>query len=287
MCIRDRAREGSCDPQRVVSEIQILSKLQHPNIVRMLSARISHDRKLHVVMELCNHGELFDHIIEREHYTEPDAVQVMRQVLLAVSHLHAHGIIHRDIKPENVLVHQLPDRLVFKLSDFGLAKHMHGNSTAVCSSPAPVSSRNTVCGTPTYSAPEVWTGVYSHVADCFSTGVLMFVLLSGHFPAFIRQAPMLPGEDWDCVSGTAKELLLLLLLHNPQKRVTAQQALEHGWFNQAVPPTPLPSAQQQLRSGRGPRHSPVFTVERQEVPVLAPPPKRTKRTVAVGGGAPK
>merc|ERR1712166_313653 len=217
--------------------------MKHPNIVRMISARVSHDRKLHVVMELCNKGELFDHIIQREHYTEADAVQVMRQVLLAVAHLHSHNIIHRDIKPENVLVHQLADRTVFKLSDFGLAKHLKPNR-AVEPGPEPLASArppNTVCGTPTYSAPEVWTGLYSHVADCFSTGVLMFVLLSGHFPAFLRQLPMLPAEKWDCVSSCAKELLLALLCHDPAKRATAQTVLEHNWFTQVAPPTPLAS----------------------------------------------
>ena len=76
---------------------------------------------------------------------------------------------------------------------------------------------------------QVWTGQYLHVADCFSSGVLMFVLLSGTMPHFQSAVPELPDEDWSDVSQPAIELMLGLLAAEPRQRTSASNALQHSW----------------------------------------------------------
>jgi len=102
----------------------------------------------------------------RGHYTEPDARGITLQVLQAVKYLHEQDVIHRDIKPENILVSTgleivgneacsaLPgeNKPVVKLSDFGLAKFIGDGAQMAM----------TTCGTPTYSAPEIWKGAYTN-----------------------------------------------------------------------------------------------------------------------------
>jgi len=268
---------GSCTPEIALREVRVLTGVpEHPNVVKTFKALLTDGQMMHLVMEWCNRGELFDHIVSRSKYTEADAMQVMRQVMQAVQHLHIHDVIHRDIKPENVLVHQgeFVDHEVFKLSDFGLAKSLSLGAESI-------QPPNTVCGTPSYAAPEVWTGQYTHVADCFSAGVLMFVLLCGHMPLFPNEVPELQDEHWQDVSPSAIELMLALLAAEPRKRLSSSSALGHAWFQEDPPATPLCSAQAQLgRESRSAHFKPVVITP----PTLLPPPKRlrvlSKPTVA-------
>lgn len=267
------AQTTSMTPEVALREVKVLTGVpEHPNVVKTHKALIAGDGTLHLIMEWCNRGELFDHIVARERYTEADAVEVMCQVLQAVTHLHHHGVIHRDIKPENVLVHkaEFTEQDVFKLSDFGLAKSLSIGTESL-------QPPNTVCGTPSYAAPEVWTGQYSHVADCFSSGVLMFVLLSGTMPHFPSAVPELPDEDWSDVSQPAIELMLGLLAAEPRQRTSASNALQHSWFQADPPATPLCSAQAQL--GRECR-SALFKPGATTPPTLLPPPKRAKKCIS-------
>lgn len=92
----------------------------HPNIVQLVG--VFEDRhNIHLVMELCTGGELFDSIVSRGHYTEKDAAKVVRTMLKVVDHCHKMGVIHRDLKPENFLLSDKKAGAELKAIDFGLS----------------------------------------------------------------------------------------------------------------------------------------------------------------------
>lgn len=98
-----------------------------------------------LVMELMTGGELFDTILEKEHYSEKEASETIRPIIDAIGYCHSLNIIHRDIKPENLLYSSKnPSSRVIKVSDFGLARFISSETLAT-----------TTCGTPGYVAPEI------------------------------------------------------------------------------------------------------------------------------------
>jgi calcium-dependent protein kinase len=109
------------DIEDVKREVQIMYHLAgHPNVVKLIG--VYEDRQhIHLVMELCSGGELFDRIIQRGHYTEKDASELIRTIVTVVAHCHAMGVIHRDLKPENFLLSDSTEHAVLKATDFGLS----------------------------------------------------------------------------------------------------------------------------------------------------------------------
>ena len=101
-------------------------------------------------------------------FTERTAAKYMRQLFQALNHCHAVNVVHRDIKPDNIMI---TENDTVRLIDFGLSKARMSNK-----------KMNTVAGTPYYMAPEVINGSYSHKADIWSLGVLLYTLVSGYLP---------------------------------------------------------------------------------------------------------
>lgn len=154
-------------------EINILSSLDHPNIVKYYETYES-PNYLYLVMEYCHGGELFKKLTENgEDFTEQKAARIMKSLFLAVNHLHSKGIAHRDLKPENVMYGS--DERV-KIIDFGLSKLTVQNNGGLNG------NLKTLVGTPYYVAPEVLEGDYSKECDCWSLGVIMYIILSGYLP---------------------------------------------------------------------------------------------------------
>uniref|UniRef100_A0A673IAS2 Calcium/calmodulin-dependent protein kinase type 1D-like n=1 Tax=Sinocyclocheilus rhinocerous TaxID=307959 RepID=A0A673IAS2_9TELE len=147
-------------------------KIKHDNVVGLEDF---YETRTHyyLVMELVSGGELFDRILDRGVYTEKDASCVIKQVLEAVSYLHQNSIVHRDLKPENLLYYSPDESAKIMISDFGLSKMAdHG-------------VMSTACGTPGYVAPEVLgQKPYSKAVDCWSIGVITYILLSGYLPFY-------------------------------------------------------------------------------------------------------
>ncbi|XP_077467606.1 serine/threonine-protein kinase DCLK1-like isoform X2 [Stigmatopora argus] len=215
----------------IQSEVSILRRVKHPNIV-LLIEEMDTGNEIHLVMELVKGGDLFDAITSSTKYTERDASCMLFNLASAVKYLHALNIVHRDIKPENLLVFQHADgSKSLKLGDFGLATVVNG-------------FLYTVCGTPTYVAPEIVAEKgYGLKVDVWAAGVITYILLCG-FPPFdcgedqevelkeILKAELnFPAPHWDNVSPSAKALIAGMLRVDVEERLSAAQVLEHPWVN--------------------------------------------------------
>ena len=218
------------------SEIEIFRELDHPNIVKFYET-YQDDRSFHIVMEYCSGGELLERMTNQGGFDEQECSVIMEKAFSAVKYLHERGIVHRDIKPENFLfASQDPDAEI-KLIDFGLSKRLTD----------PNEQLHSKLGTPLYVAPEVLRGQYDYRADYWSLGVTMYIILSGRFPfdeettaelcsKIIAGKYSFAGEEWKAISKKAKNLISKLLVTDPRKRYTAQQALEHPWIKDRLPP---------------------------------------------------
>ena len=221
-------------------EIEILRKMDHPNIIRLVDV-YEDDKYLHLVTELCTGGELFDRIIKKTktaegHYSEKDASKVIRCLLGAISYVHnVHNISHRDLKPENFIFETSAEDSRLKIIDFGLSRYDDE-----------VSHMTTKVGTPYYIAPEVLTRSYDKECDLWSIGVIMYVMLCGYPPfygvtdaeifASVKRAQFeFRSPEWDTISTAAKDLICGLLQKNPKTRLTADQALSHRWITMYEP----------------------------------------------------
>ena len=220
------------DIRLLEEELAILQKVDHPNIVKFDQCYIDH-RYVHIVMEHCKGGELFDRIVAAQKFTERHAADIMSQMLSAVKHLHGHGIVHRDLKPENFLMDDTTENSEVKLIDFGLSKRF--------SEAQEMEKMHTVVGTPYYVAPEVLKGNYDKNCDVWSLGVILFVFLCGYppfegdnnkeiFRNVLKQPLTFDPADWNTISDSAKDLVRKMLDKDPATRISAQACLEHPWF---------------------------------------------------------
>uniref|UniRef100_A0A3Q3G717 Serine/threonine-protein kinase DCLK2 n=1 Tax=Labrus bergylta TaxID=56723 RepID=A0A3Q3G717_9LABR len=224
--------KGKCRGKEhmIQNEVAILRRVKHPNIVLLIEEMDTYN-ELYLVMELVKGGDLFDAITSANRYTERDASGMLYNLANAIKYLHSLNIVHRDIKPENLLVYEHADgSKSLKLGDFGLATVVDG-------------PLYTVCGTPTYVAPEIIaeTG-YGLKVDIWAAGVITYILLCG-FPPFrgsnddqeVLFDQILMGQlefplpYWDNVSETAMELIRSMLEVEVDQRYSALQVLEHPW----------------------------------------------------------
>ena len=225
----------------VEAEMSILHKMgTHRFIVGMLDWW-EDERKFHIVMELCEGGDLFSKIVEQGKYSEREAVRCCRQIAEALVYMHSRGVIHRDLKPENILLLDSSIDSDLKIADFGLSKIVSSIDDVM----------RTVCGTWAYCAPEVISHrTYTSKVDNWTLGVLMFILLCGYHPfdcyGDLPEPELLDKimkveyefEDpvWDTVSEQAKSLIRRLLRYKPDERLSLSEYLQSEWIT-ATPTT--------------------------------------------------
>ncbi|CAH0475155.1 unnamed protein product [Peronospora belbahrii] len=245
-------------------ELEIMYELRHDGVVRLLKLFENNDC-VFLVMEMCGQ-ELFEFIDRNGPLPESTTRPLIRKLVRTVAYLHTHCIVHRDIKPENILLPpNSQDVSDIKLSDFGIARKLDGHGHDNVLTPheslsevanlhdAPGASasglpcatnmvRNrmarahTKCGTRDYIAPEVMSGKgYGTEADLWSVGVVTYVLVSGCAPVFLPTAEgvkkvFFSDEAWSGASDDLKGFIEALLVRNPEKRITATDALTHPWL---------------------------------------------------------
>eukprot|EP00270_Netrium_digitus_P001062 TRINITY_DN11177_c0_g1_i4.p1 TRINITY_DN11177_c0_g1~~TRINITY_DN11177_c0_g1_i4.p1 ORF type:complete len:304 (+),score=17.73 TRINITY_DN11177_c0_g1_i4:122-1033(+) len=222
-----------------LQERNIMHELEsHPHVIKFWGA-VEDPQSRHLFLELCSYGTLYDYLYRSGRLDEHKAAKLFHQVLLALSHCHSHAIVHSDIKPENIFISCYVDDAAdgtpeLKLGDFGMALKLHQNRRT-----------EGFCGSPLYMVPEVARGEpYDFKVDLWSAGVILYTMLSGFMPyecedemdtlrlVALGEPVELCSEIWSGVSQSAKELISMLLQHDPAKRLSAEAALNHPWILQ-------------------------------------------------------
>lgn len=163
--------------ERFQREAQAASLMSHHNLVNLLDVGVEGEYR-YLVLEYVNGNTLKDIIRQKGRLNYQTAIQITIRILSALQHAHDNGIIHRDIKPQNVLIHA--DGHV-KVSDFGIARMTNAFT---------ISKGDTVVGSVHYSSPEQATGsVVEATSDIYSTGVVMYEMLTGRVP-FVGDTPV-------------------------------------------------------------------------------------------------
>ncbi|QLL30464.1 hypothetical protein HG536_0A02810 [Torulaspora globosa] len=250
-------------------EIDILMRVNHPNIVKLLDSYVEPVSKAQIqkylILEKIDDGELFDRIVRKTHLRQDETKALFKQILTGLQYLHGLNIIHRDIKPENILLdikrRKHPEELQngpwdddeidiqVKIADFGLAKFT-----------GEIQFTNTLCGTPSYVAPEVLKKTdYSSKVDMWSAGVLLYVCLCG-FPPFSETLgpPSLKEQIaqgsfafyspyWDDIEDSALHLITHLLVVNPADRYSVDDTMVHPWFDHSAQSSTISSDIERLQ----------------------------------------
>ena len=152
---------------KVKNEISILRKINHPIIIKIFEY-FEDDKKVYIVLEKCEGGELFEEIFKNKYLRSNTAAIICKQLFSAIAYMHENMIIHRDLKPENILLDEKEDFLNLKLIDFGSATHFTPNKKLT-----------DLVGSAFYIAPEVLKFNYNEKCDLWSSGVILYILLCG------------------------------------------------------------------------------------------------------------
>ncbi|KAF7036530.1 hypothetical protein CFC21_047166 [Triticum aestivum] len=205
--------------------------VRHPNVVRLHEVLASR-KKIFIILEFITGGELFDKIIRHGRLSEADARKYFQQLIDGVDFCHSKGVYHRDLKPENLL---LDSQGNLKISDFGLSAWPAQGAALL----------RTTCGTPNYVAPEVLShkGYDGALADTWSCGVILYVLLAGYLPFDEVDLTTLYGKiesaeySFPAVfpSG-AKSLIRRILDPSPDTRIRIEEIRKDEWFKKNYEP---------------------------------------------------
>ncbi|KAJ1378812.1 Serine/threonine-protein kinase, active site [Sesbania bispinosa] len=210
----------------VKREISIMSRLHHPNIVRLHEV-LATKTKIYFVMEFAKGGELFARI-SKGRFSEDLARRYFQQLISAVGYCHYRGVFHRDLKPENLL---LDDKGNLKVTDFGLS--------ALREQVRVDGLLHTLCGTPAYVAPEILVrkGYDGAKVDVWSCGVILFVLVAGYLPFndpnLMAMYKKIYSGEFRCprwVSPDLRRFLSRLMDTNPETRITVDEITKDPWF---------------------------------------------------------
>ncbi|KAJ0046612.1 hypothetical protein Pint_05706 [Pistacia integerrima] len=227
-------KQASISDALLTNEILVMRKIvenvsPHPNVIDLYD--VYEDQSgVHLVLELCSGGELFDRIVAQERYSEAGAAAVVRQIAEGLWALHQANIVHRDLKPENCLFLSKDEDSPLKIMDFGLSS-VEGFTDPVVG----------LFGSIDYVSPEALAqDRVTSKSDMWSLGVILYILLSG-YPPFIAQSnrqkqQMIMAGDfsfyektWKNISSSAKQLITSLLTVDPHRRPSAQELLNHPW----------------------------------------------------------
>ncbi|KAK6120326.1 hypothetical protein DH2020_046017 [Rehmannia glutinosa] len=229
------------------SEIFILKRINHPNIIR-LHDMIEESGKIYIVLEYCKGGDLSVYIHKRQgRIPEETAKHFMLQLAEGLKVLRENNLIHRDLKPQNLLLSTDGNNSVLKIADFGFARSLQPKGLA-----------ETLCGSPLYMAPEIMQlQKYDAKADLWSVGAILFQLVTGKTPFtgnnqiqllqnIIKSTELqFPPEAQD-LNLHCMDLCKKLLRRNPVERLTFEEFFNHPYLSQRQPDEFLRQSQRVL-----------------------------------------
>ncbi|XP_073290239.1 serine/threonine-protein kinase ATG1c-like [Primulina huaijiensis] len=226
------ARLNSKLQESLKSEIFILKRINHPNIIH-LHDMIEESGKMYIILEYCKGGDL-SMFIQRRHGRIPEATakHFMQQLAEGLKVLREFNLIHRDLKPQNLLLSTNEDNSVLKIADFGFARSLQPRGLA-----------ETLCGSPLYMAPEIMQlQKYDAKADLWSVGAILFQLATGKTPftgsnqiqllqniiksTELRFPPEARNLNPHCI-----DLCRKLLRRNPVERLTFEEFFNHPYLS--------------------------------------------------------
>ncbi|KAL3577096.1 hypothetical protein D5086_022379 [Populus alba] len=219
---------------QIKREISIMKLVRHPYVVRLHEVLASRT-KIYIILEFITGGELFDKIVHHGRLSEAEARRYFQQLIDGVDYCHSKGVYHRDLKPENLL---LDSQGNLKISDFGLSALPEQGTSLL----------RTTCGTPNYVAPEVLShkGYDGAIADVWSCGVILYVLMAGYLPFDELDLTTLYSKidraEFSCPSWFpvgAKSLIHRILDPKPETRMTVEQIRNDEWFKKGYVPIKL------------------------------------------------
>lgn len=212
--------------EHVKAETQILAMIEHPFVVNLLTT-FQDPKRLFIVLEFVNGGELFSHLRKEGRLANDDSRFYAGEIILAFEYLHTQNIVYRDLKPENLLIDCEGH---MKITDFGFAKVVEDRTW-------------TLCGTPEYLAPEIIQSKgHGRAVDWWALGILIFEMLAG-YPPFYDENPF--GIYQKVLAGRvdfpkhfdvkAKDLIKRLLTQDRAKRFGclkhgAEDIKKHKWY---------------------------------------------------------
>jgi len=232
--------ENGENMKKILYETDLMKKLNHPNITKILEV-FEDDDYILISMEYINGGNLFSFVKKRRKLSEKTAKYLFKQIILGIQHIHSHKIVHRDIKLENILI-DLNNNI--KICDFGIGKILTYKKQLLYDK----------CGTPMYMAPEILLSSKNHgyegyPVDIWSAGISLYIMLSGTLPFNLKnnenssmdessennielQYSIINNDPKyiEKISDEARDLLKGLLNKNPNKRLTIEQILNHPWL---------------------------------------------------------
>ena len=215
--------------EEVINEINILKKMDHPNIIKIFEFYIDKEN-YYLITEYCNGGDLFDFVKGRD-LNEYQVAYIMFQIFSALNYCHKMKIIHRDLKPENILISKNENNYIrIKIADFG---------TSVLFKKGDI--QKDLIGTLFYIAPEVIMEKYNFKCDMWSCGVIMYILLTHKIPfngdddEEIKKQILFQDYDTDYLSKFSKnsqDLINKLLDREVNRRINSELALDHKYFEE-------------------------------------------------------
>uniref|UniRef100_A0A7N0U9N9 Protein kinase domain-containing protein n=1 Tax=Kalanchoe fedtschenkoi TaxID=63787 RepID=A0A7N0U9N9_KALFE len=217
------------------SEISVLKKVYHPNIIRLHDI-IEEPRKIHLVLEYCKGGDLSVYINRLGKVPEATAKHFMQQLAAGLQVLRDNNLIHRDLKPQNLLLSTKDNKAVLKIADFGFARSLQPRGLA-----------ETLCGSPLYMAPEIMQSQkYDAKADLWSVGAILFQLVTGRTPFngntqiqllqnIMKSTDLYFPPNNNGLSSECKDLCRKLLRRNPVERLTFEEFFNHPFLSAEQP----------------------------------------------------
>ena len=228
--VKEVPKTTSSQSETIQKEVNLLSRLDHPNILKVFET-IESARSYYIVYEHINGGSLKEKV--KKCGDETLVARFIFDVILGLNYMHKQGFVHCDINPSNVMISNQTEDSIAKIVGFAFARKQDEGITGL------------EFIDPTYTSPELLAvGQLSPQCDLWSVGIMLYSLLVGKLPFYCRNIDGILNEiitcrldfvnpNYTCLSMAARDLISKLLERNPNTRITAEQALSHIWLQQS------------------------------------------------------
>ena len=214
------------DLERINREIKMLKDFNYINVIKIYEI-LENESYHYFIMEYCENGELFNHIVDLQRLSDKEASYFYYQLINGLEYIHSKGVVHRDLKPENLL---LGKGNILKIIDFGLSNFFNGKNLL-----------STPCGSPCYASPEMVSGkkYNGFKIDIWSTGIILYAMVCGYLPFEDNDNEILFRKILECnleypdnLSDNVIDLMNKILVTKPERRINIEGIKKHPFYLQ-------------------------------------------------------